>query len=292
MDLQKVLHRILPGNINLMVKANSDLWTVHVDKSTFENAVLNLAINARDAMPDGGMITIEAENKALTERQSQEHQETLDPGLYVVFSLADTGSGISDDLMQEVFRPYFSTKSKDQGSGLGLSMVHGFARQSGGGLRLMSQVGVGTTIKLYFPASEKAASVGHTEQVAPHGPISGKVLLVDDSEEVRKIMKRRLESIGLTCTVASCGDEAAKIHVQLDGFDLLVTDIVMPGALQGPDLARLLRKMQPDLKVVFITGYANQAVIHGDGLRPEDLRLMKPVSRKELTQAVHDVIRS
>jgi len=154
-DIQKLIRQILPITIQLEVNTAEDLWSVHADKSSFENAVLNLAINSRDAMPDGGLIKIDVENKTLSDTYSEEHQETLEPGRYVVFSLTDTGAGIPEHLMREVFTPYFTTKPVDKGSGLGLSMVHGFARQSGGGLRLYSKVGMGTTVKLFFQASDQ-----------------------------------------------------------------------------------------------------------------------------------------
>lgn len=153
-NLQKILRRVLPESIGLDVELAPDLWFVNADRGSFDNAVLNLAINARDAMPIGGHITIKAKNKVLAETDTEEQQDNLEPGPYVVFSLTDTGTGISPEVVQDVFTPYFTTKPADKGSGLGLSMVHGFARQSGGGLRLYSEVGVGTTIKLFFPASE------------------------------------------------------------------------------------------------------------------------------------------
>lgn len=158
-DMQDMMCRLLPDNIKLEIQTKTNLWSVHADQSSFENAVLNLAINARDAMPDGGVITIEIENTVVTKTDTDERQETLEPGPYVVFALSDTGTGISEELMQEVFTPYFTTKPVEHGSGLGLSMVHGFARQSGGGLRLYSKVGVGTTIKLFFQVTEIDASI-------------------------------------------------------------------------------------------------------------------------------------
>lgn len=287
-DIQNLIRQILPGTIQLEVHSSVDLWPVHADKSSFENAVLNLAINSRDAMPDGGLITIVIENKILSDTYTEEHQETLDPGRYVVFSVTDTGAGIPEDLMREVFTPYFTTKPMDKGSGLGLSMVHGFARQSGGGLRLYSKVGIGTTVKLFFQASELDIAAENNEKIAAlSGVLPGRVLLVEDSEQVRQFMEHRLKELGLHCTLAKNADDAVKIYAQGDGFDLLVTDTVMPGALQGPDLARQLRKLQPDLKVIFTTGYGNEALIRGNGVRAGDLRLMKPVSKLDLKKAVY-----
>lgn len=291
--MHAVLRRVLPVNIRLEIVIKEDSWTIHADRPSFENAILNLVINSRDSIESGGVITIESENQVLTEKYIEERQETLQPGPYVVMSISDTGSGISPELLLKVFTPYFTTKQKDEGSGLGLSMVHGFARQSGGGVRIYSECDVGTTIKLYFPASDLDASM-ETEVVInePSETVSGRVLLVEDNPEVRNIVKLQLENIGLDCITADCGDEALEVFTNEEGIDLLVTDIVMPGSLQGPDLARALRSLQASLKVIFISGYPNEASIHGNGLRPEDIGLMKPISRHALHRAVHQVLQS
>lgn len=291
--MQSVLRRVLPVNIRLEIVIKENSWTIHADRPSFENAILNLVINSRDSILGGGVITIESENQVLTEKYIEDRQETLQPGPYVVISISDTGSGISPELLLKVFTPYFTTKQKDEGSGLGLSMVHGFARQSGGGVRIYSECDVGTTIKLYFPASDLDASM-ETEMVInePSDSVAGRVLLVEDNAEVRRIVKLQLEGIGLDCLSADCGDSALELFTEEDGIDLLVTDIVMPGSLQGPDLARKLRSMQKSLKVIFISGYPNEASIHGNGLRPEDIGLMKPISRHALHRAVHQVLQS
>ncbi|MGH1414411.1 MAG: PAS domain-containing protein [Pelagimonas sp.] len=286
-SMDDVLRRVFPENIRLEIKSCENCWSVHADRVSFENAVLNLAINARDAMPDGGVVTLETNNMVLTERYIEARHETLQPGPYVVFALSDTGIGMSEALLKNALSPYFSTKPSEQGSGLGLSMVDGFVRQSGGGLRIYSEPNVGTTIKLFFPASALDASMEVDETLTePDVKASGRVLFAEDNEEVRKIIERRLTEMGLDCTSAETGDKAAEIHAESGPFDLLVTDIVMPGALQGPDLARQLRKQQPDLKVIFITGYPNEATIHGNGLRAEDVRLMKPIGKRDLARAV------
>lgn len=293
LGLKKVLRRVLPESIRLDVKVDADLWSLHADKASFENAVLNLAINARDAMPTGGVITLETENKILTETYVEEGQDDLAPGPYVVFSLSDSGTGMSAELMQEVFTPYFTTKPMDHGSGLGLSMVHGFARQSGGGLRLYSEVGVGTTIKLYFQASEVSVADIPGDRIAfQSGALSGRVLLVEGSAQIRLVMARRLQGMGLSCTAVGSGDEAAIAYTQEGGFDLLVTDIVMSGTDQGTGLAQQLRGQQPNLKVIFTVGYPSETTTQENGFRPEDPRLMKPVSKVDLAQAVQEVMQT
>ncbi len=290
-DMLAMLRRVLPENIRIEVKEGESLWSVHADQASFENAVLNLAINARDAMSNGGVITIETENRMLTETDIEERQETLSPGPHVVFSLSDTGAGIPPELLLEVFTPYFTTKPIELGSGLGLSMAHGFMRQSGGGLRLYSEIGVGTTVKLYFPATalDPPIEVEETPE-APAPAVSGRALLVEDNDDVRFVLERRLTAMGVDCAVAASGDEAVDVFERSGPFDLLVTDVVMPGVLQGPDLARALRRIQPTLKVIFITGYPNEAVIHGNGLMQEDIRLMKPISKVDLARAINDLM--
>lgn len=290
-NMRSMLERVIPESIRIEIKAGDKLWSVHADKSAFTNAILNLAINARDAMPNGGVITIETENKVLTEAYIEARQETLMPGPYVVLSLSDNGAGIQPDLLSEVFTPYFTTKPLDKGSGLGLSMVHGFLRQSGGAVRLYSEVGVGTTVKLFFPAMALDASLEIEQQSnAPERSFNGRVLLAEDNEAVRSVLAKRLGTLGLECTTAVDGDAAIREYENSGPYDLLVTDVVMPGRYQGPDLARELRKRQDDLKVIFITGYPNEATIHGNGLRKEDIRLMKPISKVDLVRAVDQLL--
>lgn len=290
-DMLAMLKRVLPETIRIEVQDGADLWAVHADKTSFENAVLNLAINARDAMPEGGVIAISTENVTLTEAEVDDNDEPLAPGAYVAFSLADTGEGIPADMLEEVFTPYFTTKPLGHGSGLGLSMVHGFMRQTGGAVRIASEVGKGTTVRLLFPATAQAAAEEVEDEAAEAGEaVSGRVLLVEDDEDVRLALERQLGSMGLVCVVVGCGDEAVAAAETSGPFDLLITDVVMPGALQGPDLARTLREGRPELKVIIISGYPKEAGTPGEGPSVEDARLMKPISRRDMARAIREVL--
>lgn len=206
-----------------------------------------------------------------------------------MLAVSDTGTGIPQDQINRVFEPFDTSKPTGQGSGLGLSMVHGFMKQSGGTVRVCSELGVGTSIKLFFPAmadkvlSETVAQDIEKQIDAP----TARILIAEDQPEVMNIISRILRNAGHSVVEASSGDLALELF-QIEGaFDLLLTDIVMPGKLQGPTLAHELRAAQPTLPVVFMTGYAHEAAMHGDDLlRKEDIRLMKPVSRTQLLEAV------
>jgi len=287
--LDPMLERVLPESIALRRRFARDLWVVQADRNSFENALLNLVINARDAMEGAGTLSLETANKLLDAPYIEAGQEDLPPGPYAVVSVSDTGSGMTPEVLAQVFAPFFTTKPPSRGSGLGLSMVQGFMRQSGGSVRLYSEPGVGTTVKLFFPAAmlEDSLLPGHgAPETLPAVPRAGRVLLAEDDPAVTRMLAARLERMGFQVVPAASGDEAARIFAADPGFDLLLTDIVMPGTLQGPGLARHLRVLAPGLKVIFMSGYPNEAMVHGNGLRPEDIRLMKPIGRQELEQAL------
>jgi len=291
-DIRKWSGRTLPKNIELEMSLLEGLWRVKADPAALENALLNMILNARDSMPQGGKLTIETANIWTDQTCQKSQQENLESGPYVTVSITDTGVGIASDNLEKVFEPFFSTKPKGKGSGLGLAMVQGFMRQSGGMVQVSSKLGVGTTCKLYFPAvtEEPQTEVPvRTEEVPRKG--SGKrILLVEDEKEVLAVLEWMLKAEGYAVTSAVSGDKAKAIFEADPNFDLLLTDIMMPGQLQGTDLSKALRELDNTLPVIFMSGYPAEATDNGNGLRPEDIRLTKPVARKELLSAIAQVL--
>ncbi|MDJ0822468.1 MAG: response regulator, partial [Paracoccaceae bacterium] len=250
-------------------------------------------VNARDAMPEGGVLVIETENLEIGQEHLDEKPDGLAPGRYVMLAISDTGQGIPPEVIDKVFDPFFSTKGPMNNSGLGLSMVHGFMKQSGGSVRIYSEPGVGTTVKLLFPASHNGDPSKPEDTSPPEMRAhTARILVAEDQPEVLTLLRRSLEAQGHEVITATNGDTAAELFQTSGPIDLLVTDIVMPGTLQGPGLAKHLRSLAPDLPVVFMSGYASEASLHGNGLREEDQRLMKPVARKQLIEAVNTALLS
>ncbi len=280
--------RTLPESISVETSLLAGLWKVEADLSSLESAFLNLVLNARDAMDGKGRLTIETANVRIDEGYIDSRQEELDPGRYVMLAISDTGHGIAREDLGSIFEPFFTTKAPGVGTGLGLSMVFGFMRQSGGTVQVYSEVGEGTTFKLYFPVSQaqESAQVTLVEPALSETGSRRRILLVEDNEGVRTTMEFALERAGYHVTSAESGDAALLVFQADPGFDLVLTDIVMPGELQGTTLSRRLRDIRYDLPVVFMSGYANEATVHGNGLRPEDIRLMKPVQRSDLLAAI------
>ncbi len=286
----QLIGRVLPATISVQTSLQAGLWMTRVDPAFLESALLNLVINARDAMPSGGTLTIETCNLRVNEDYGLERGEVIAPGRYIMLAVTDTGHGIPREIVARVVEPFFSTKGPQLGSGLGLSMVDGFVRQSGGALRIYSEPDIGTTIKILLPAAP--ADAGTTTRAAAlpwRDPSPGqlRVLLVEDEPKVRAVVARMLEEFGLEVVQAGSGDSALALYQQIQPPpEILLTDVVMPGTLQGPLLARALRELKPDLVIIFMSGYANEAAINGNGLRPDDIFLMKPIQRTALLDAI------
>ena len=289
-DLDRMLRRVLPASIAIETVRGGGLWRTRIDVNQVESAILNLALNARDAMPEGGKFTLETSNVRLDEEYVSDRTELVEPGRYVLLAVTDTGAGMSPDVVERAFDPFFTTKEEGKGTGMGLSMVEGLLRQIGGTARLYSEVGVGTTVKLYFPASDAApvASVTATKSPPPGG--SEHILLVEDDAAVRKMLRRQLNKLGYRVTEAESGDRAAELLAADATVRLVLTDIVMPGALQGPGLATHARQRRPDLPVIFMSGYPREAAIHGNGLLPDDVNLLKPIKMADLAKALRAVL--
>ncbi len=301
LDLNRIVEEIsswsgrtIPASIDLKMSLADQVWPVLADPASTESSVLNLIINACDAMHGRGILTIETRNLTIHDDDMGNDANDLSPGQYVMLAVSDTGEGIPKDQINRVFEPFFTTKVTGQGSGLGLSMVHGFMKQSGGSVHIYSEPEIGTSVKLFFPArTEQGPAVVLTrkeKKIVQFPP--ARILVAEDQPEVMSIILRILAKAGHDAIGASSGDIALGLFQDSEPFDLLLTDIVMPGTLQGPTLARELRAIQPTLPVVFMSGYASEATIHGNGLREEDIRLMKPVSRTQLLEAIRTAIHS
>ena len=280
--------RILPENISIETSLYAGLWDAELDADSAEHAIVNLFLNARDAMAGGGRLTLETTNLEVTE--NQKHHENLDPGRYVVLAVSDTGHGISEDKLEQIFEPFFTDKPVGSGTGLGLSMVQGFMTQSNGAIRVQSEVAKGTTFKMFFKAAEGTPNTiaPASTNTKPTSPDSLRILLVEDDDDVSRILKSIFETAGHAVASGSTGDDAWEIFKTSGGFDIVVTDVVMPGTLQGPALVRAIRALKPDMPCVFLSGYASDNHDHDSQLQASDIHLMKPASRDQLLAAVSD----
>ena len=289
--MEELLRRTIGPENQLEVIAQAGLWPACVDAGQLENAVLNLCLNARDAMPGGGTLTIETANIWLDEREGRERE--LPHGDYLLVSVADTGTGMDAATAERAFEPFFTTKPLGQGTGLGLSMIYGFARQSGGHVRAFSEAGEGTAMCLYLPRH-----LGEAPEDAPvaspqlAGAGRGTVLIVDDEATIRHLLDEVLDDLGYT--VIGAADGAAGIKVLQSGarIDLLITDVGLPGGLNGRQVADAARALRPGLKVLFITGYAAEDAAVGNGhLEPGMELLTKPFSLESLSAKVGEMMR-
>ena len=284
-ELEPLLRRTLGEHIAIRLALSPGLWRAQVDPGQLDNALLNLCLNARDAMPAGGTLTLTAANARLDEDDGM-RQPDVAAGDYVLLSVADTGAGIAAEPAERIFEPFFTTQQPGKGPGLGLAMVYGFVKQSGGQIGVASEPGRGTTFTLYLPRATAAAAPAR----APEPPAAavggdGAVLLVEDDPLVRSHARAQLEALGYRVTEAASGDEALAILQRGAPADLLFTDLVMPG-LSGPQLAHSARRSRPGLQVLYTSGYAEDAVLHQTGAGPDTDLLHKPYSRDELARRV------
>lgn len=289
-NMDSLLRRTLQENIDIETVYAGGLWLSEVDPGQLEGALLNLAINARDAMPGGGKLTIETGNTLLDETYADGHDEVL-AGQYVMVSVSDTGTGMSPDVVSQAFEPFFTTKQIGKGSGLGLSMVFGFAKQSGGHVKIYSEVGEGSTVKLYLPralSTDNSVYDGHLTPQVKGG--SEKILLVEDDSLVRDHVASQLKALGYRLHAARNADEAHDILKLMSDIDLLFTDVVMPGTMNGRQLAELARQLRPGIKVLFTSGYTENAIVHHGRLDRGVHLLNKPYRRQELAAKVRKVL--
>jgi PAS domain S-box-containing protein len=290
LSMEELIRRTVGPSISVNVVERPDLWAASLDAAQLESALLNLAINARDAMPHGGRITIETHNRTLDRRVARAHD--LPAGQYLVISVTDNGTGIPKHLINRIFDPFFTTKPLGQGTGLGLSMIHGFVRQSGGQVRVYSEVDVGTTVSLYLPRYEgEVTPEGLVEEQAIATQGTGQtVLVIDDEETVRMLIVEVLEDAGYNVLQAADGPAGLRILESGVQVDLLLTDVGLPGGMNGRQVADAARVRRPELKVLFITGFAENAAVGNGYLEPDMEVLTKPFVMAQLAGKVSEMI--
>lgn len=291
-DLSELVSRTVGPQIEVQTVAASGLWPALVDVNQLENALLNLCINARDAMPSGGTITIETANRWLDDRTAREHH--LTPGQYVTICVSDTGAGIDKAILDRVFDPFFTTKPIGEGTGLGLSMVYGFARQSNGHVRIYSEVGQGTMVCIYLPRhrGEEEAETIVIDDVPIPVDAGDTVLVIDDEPSVRMLVVDALGDQGFHCLEAGDGPSGLRILESKARIDLLVTDVGLPGGLNGRQVADAARALRPGLKILFVTGYAENAVLNHGHIEPGMEVLTKPFAVDDLRRRVATLIQA
>ena len=288
--LHPLIKRTLPANIELETVLAPQLGLIEIDASELDTALLNLVVNARDAMTDGGKLTIETANSVLDEHYAERHTEVT-AGDYVMIGVSDTGSGMDTETMRRAFEPFFTTKAVGKGSGLGLSMVFGFTKQSGGHIKIYSEPGEGTCVKLYFPRSQDTQRLDRRPATKP--PAQGgseHILIAEDDELVLAHLEGQLRSLGYRVTVAMSGPAALNALENAPDIDLLLTDIIMPGGMNGRELAEQAAARYPQLKILFTSGYTENAVVHQGRLDPGVELLGKPYTRQELATKVRSVL--
>jgi PAS domain S-box-containing protein len=290
MGMNELLKRTLGTSIDISTRFDKDLHSATIDPGQLESALLNLAINARDAMPEGGQLRIEAGNLRIPTAGSAEFPQAT-PGEYVLLSVSDTGCGMPSDVADRAFEPFFTTKDVGKGSGLGLSMVHGFVEKSGGFSSIRSNVGVGTRVRLLFPMSIDSAASGEQQVVELEMPVGNEcILVVEDDDEVRKTTIALLQELGYQTLEAGDGPSALRVLKAHPEVDLLFSDVMMPGGMRGPVLAHEASKTRPDLPVLFATGFAESTIMHQGMEAGPDSVICKPYGHDELARKIRRVL--
>jgi PAS domain S-box-containing protein len=287
--MDELLRRALGGEVEVETVVAGGLWNSLIDPDQLENAILNLAINARDAMNGEGRLTIETSNAFLDDEYVRQYED-LAAGQYVMIAVTDTGTGIPPDILERVYEPFFTTKAEDKGTGLGLAMVYGFLKQSGGHVKIYSEMGAGTTVKLYFPRNMASED---TLVGPPSGEVKGgeeTVLVVEDDDDVREVAVSMLAELGYR--VVKARDAAGALVIVDSGIpiDLIFTDVMMPGTLRSPELARKAKERLPNVAVLFTSGYTQNAIVHGGRLDPGVELLAKPYTREALARKIRHVL--
>jgi PAS domain S-box-containing protein len=289
--LSEMVHRTLGETVAVETVLGAGVWQVEADANELEAAVLNLAVNARDAMPDGGRLTIETANAHIDQAYAASYAEVA-AGQYVCISISDTGVGMDDETVGRAFEPFFTTKPVGKGTGLGLSQVYGFVKQSGGHVKIYSEVGQGTTVKIYLPRlmADVADVEAEADGPVPDGDGEETVLVLEDDDDVRTYSVEILRELGYRVVEAHDGPSALRLLERQARVDLLFTDVVLPGGMTGATVAEQARALKPNLKVLFTTGYARNAIIHHGRLDKGVRLITKPFSSAELAARIRDVL--
>ncbi len=292
--INQMLVRLLGEHIDIELRTAKPVWDVKLDRSQLEQVVMNLAVNARDAMPDGGKMTIELANITCDDNSDITFKNyTLAPGDYIILAISDNGAGISPDILQNIYEPFFTTKDLGKGTGLGLSTVYGIIKQNHGYISAYSEIGTGTTFKLYFPRCKEGESTStlrldHNQDIVELGKET--ILLVEDDKALRQLCVEILTELGYTVLEASDGKEAIETSSRFHGrIDLLLTDVVMP-TLNGPETAKILSAQHPTMCVIFMSGYTENAIVHHGVLDEGIIFIHKPISRKALAKTIRKAL--
>jgi signal transduction histidine kinase len=290
-DMRGMLARLIGEDVTIVVDTPTPVAQVKADRGQVEQVIMNLAVNARDAMPTGGTLTIATGDIALDERYAAAHLGVT-PGSYVVISVTDTGTGMTPEVQARLFEPFFTTKEAGKGTGLGMATVYGIVTRAGGSIGVSSEVGKGTGFKVYFPHADDG------ELPIDMPPAAGRaqaatgthtVLVVEDADGLRELAKRLLERQGYTVLVAANAAEALRLFEQNPAIDVMVTDVVMPGA-SGPELTRQLLEQQPALKVIYMSGYTEDSIVHHGILNPGIAFIHKPFTSDTLVRKIREVL--
>jgi two-component system cell cycle sensor histidine kinase/response regulator CckA len=287
--VEKMLRRLIGEDIELTLKLDEEVGNIRSDPSHIEQAIVNLAVNSRDAMPDGGRILIETANAHLDENYARTHLG-VKPGDFVMVAVSDTGHGMDAETRVRIFEPFFTTKEQGKGTGLGLATVYGMVKQNGGDIWVYSEPGAGTTFKLYFPRVSEPADVSNKQKVDLERAGGEMLLLVEDEKSVRELTVRMLQRLGYEVLAAASGEEALQQSAAHAGrIAMMITDVVMPG-MNGPQVAAALRASRPEMKVLFLSGYTENSVVYHGVLEAGLDFLPKPFSREALAQKIREML--
>ncbi|MDD9935642.1 MAG: ATP-binding protein, partial [Myxococcales bacterium] len=288
-ELQPMLERLLDDNIEVRVFPADGAHNIRADHGQIQQVLLNLVVNARDAMPEGGVLTLEARSE-LVEDEDAAARLDLDVGAYVILTVSDTGVGMDAETRERIFEPFFTTKGPGSGTGLGLATVFGIVRQSGGSIWVYSEEGFGTTFKIYFPATDSPAESRPPRSSLPPGPVSGTILLVEDEEHLRAVVERVLARAGYDVLAASSPQQALEIAEHHDGgIDLLLTDVLMPG-MTGRQVADGVQQHRPKTVVLFMSGYTENSIVHHGVLDTGVNFIPKPLTPARLLEAIGEAL--
>jgi nitrogen-specific signal transduction histidine kinase/CheY-like chemotaxis protein len=289
-DMRAMLERLIGEDVKVVLALRPQLGIVNADRGQVEQIVMNLAVNARDAMPKGGTLTIETANVELDEHYAKTHL-AVKPGQYVLITVSDSGTGMTPQVQARLFEPFFTTKEPSKGTGLGMATVYGIVTRSGGSVGVYSEVGKGTAFKVYFPTADAAEMVVVDTRAPVARPRAGTqtVLVVEDEGGVRELAKKLLQRLGYTVLIAANADEALRLFHENPTIDLLLTDVVMPGA-SGPELTTQLVEQRPALRVIYMSGYTEDAIVQHGVLKPGIAFLNKPFTSETLGRKIREVL--
>jgi PAS domain S-box-containing protein len=288
-EMRAMLRRLIREDVEIVLALRPELAPVKADRGQIEQIVLNLSVNARDAMPKGGTLTIRIDNVELDDRYAKTHV-AVTPGAYVALTVADTGDGMTPDVQARLFEPFFTTKEAGTGTGLGLATVHGIVTQNGGSINVSSEIGKGTSFQVYFPRADGAELVADGTPAPARARAGGEtVLVVEDAEGLRLLATKLLERLGYTVLVAANATQAMQVFEDNSGIDVVLTDVVMPGG-SGPELTKRLIGRRPELKVIYMSGYTDEAIVNHGVLDPGIAFLHKPFTSETLSRKIRETL--